>query len=154
RRRPAACLRRRGGSGGEGHRCVPANPATRGAAGRVMRRGRVNLANLRAAWWAQGALRAARRALASGELTGIVGPAPPPLPARAGRGVEALLRRRPHSCLEAALVRQSWLAAHGDPREVAIGITAPSQGFAAHAWVVDLDDPTDGTFREITRLRP
>jgi hypothetical protein len=99
-------------------------------------------------------LREARRALARGELEGIALPAPPPLPPEAGRGVEALLRRRRHTCLEAALVRQRWLAAQGDPREIAIGTTAPSEGFTAHAWVVDFDDPANGSFREITRLRP
>jgi hypothetical protein len=113
-----------------------------------------DLASLRAAWWARSALLEARRSLARGELTGIALTAPPSLPPHARRGVEALLRRRRHSCLEAALVRQRWLAAHGEPREVAIGITAPSQGFTAHAWVVDVDDPTAGTYHEIARLQP
>jgi hypothetical protein len=61
--------------------------------------------------------------------------APPALPASAVRGVEVLLRVARPSCLEAALVRQRWLRAHGVACDVVIGVTAPSQGFRAHAWV-------------------
>jgi hypothetical protein len=51
-------------------------------------------------------------------------------------------------------VRQRWLAAHGEPRAIAIGVTAPSQGFAAHAWLVGEDDPRVPVFHELTRLEP
>ena len=111
-------------------------------------------ATLRAAWWARGALRATRRDLARGAVEGI-GPAPPPdLPPAAIRGVEALLRRRRHSCLEGAVVRQHWLAAHGIRRDVVIGVTAPSDGFAAHAWLGDEETPVVGGFHELRRLAP
>lgn len=113
-----------------------------------------DFASLRAAWWAHGALRAARRALAEGEIRGIELPAPPVLPASAIRGVVGWLRHREHTCLEGALVRQRWLAAHGEPRAIAIGVTAPSQGFAAHAWLVGEDDPRVPVFHELTRLEP
>jgi transglutaminase superfamily protein len=111
-------------------------------------------ATLRAAWWAQRALRAARRALAAGRMSDIVLPTPPALPAGKVRGVEALLRRRRHSCLEGALVRQRWLAAHGEVHEIAIGVTSPASGFAAHAWVIGADDASGAGFHELTRLRP
>ena len=117
-------------------------------------RHRLDFAALRAAWWARRALRTARRSLVRGEVRDIALPAPPPLPASAGRGVEVLLRRRPHSCLERALVRQRWLAAHGEPRAIAIGVTAPSHGFRAHAWLVGEDDPLAQDFQELTRLEP
>lgn len=113
-----------------------------------------NFASLRAAWWAHSALRTARRALARGEVREIALPEPPPLPASAVRGVAGLLRRREHTCLEGALVRQRWLAAHGQPRAIAIGVTAPSQGFAAHAWLVGEDEPQTPMFHELTRLDP
>ena len=112
-----------------------------------------DLASLRAAWWARSALRAARRALARGEIRNIQLPAPPTLPPSAVRGVAAVLRRREHTCLEGALVRQRWLAGHGQPRAIAIGVTAPSQGFAAHAWIVGEEDQAP-IFPELTRLEP
>jgi hypothetical protein len=52
------------------------------------------------------------------------------------------------------MVRQRWLAAHGQPLEVAIGVTSPAAGFAAHAWLVGEDDPVAGGFHELTRLQP
>lgn len=92
-------------------------------------------ADLRAALWAQRALRQARRRLAEGETRQFRLQRPPTLPASATRGVEAVLKRRKHTCLEGALVRQRWLAAHADMRDVVIGVTAPSAGFSAHAWL-------------------
>jgi hypothetical protein len=91
------------------------------------------ICELRAAWWAQRCLRHARRGLAA--RTTDVRLAPPALPAAAARGVEAVLRRRRATCLEAAIVRQQWLRAHGVMRDVVIGVTAPKDGFTAHAWL-------------------
>jgi len=113
-----------------------------------------DLASLRAAWWAHRALNAARSALAVGAIREIELAPPPRLPASAIRGVEGLLRRRQHTCIERALVRQRWLAAHGDPRAIAIGVTSPSSGFIAHAWLVGEGDPQAPAFHELTRLEP
>jgi hypothetical protein len=113
-----------------------------------------DLASLRAAWWAHRALGTARAALAGGEIREIELPSPPTLPASAIRGVEGLLRRREPTSIERALVRQRWLAAHGDRRAIAIGVTAPSSGFIAHAWLVGEDDPQASAFHELTRLAP
>jgi hypothetical protein len=52
------------------------------------------------------------------------------------------------------LVRQRWLAAQGEPREISIGVTAPSPGFVAHAWLEGEKDPLEREFHELTRLRP
>lgn len=112
------------------------------------------LTSLRAAWWARSALRTARHALARGEIRDIELPPPPRLPPSAIRGVEGLLRRHEHTCIERALVRQRWLAAHGEPRAIAIGVTAPSHGFLAHAWLVGEDDPQASAFHELMRLDP
>ncbi len=111
------------------------------------------IAALRAAWWAQRALTGARRQLRRGALDDVALPPPPALAADAGRGVLALLRRREHSCLEGALVRQRWLAARGDARDVVIGVSAPDDAFGAHAWLDG--DPVGGgpEFRELRRLR-
>ena len=106
---------------------------------------------LRAGLWAYRYLRDLRQSLAIGQVD--VGVAPPVLPSSAVRGVEAVLRRADPTCLEAALVRQRWLSAQGMLRDVVIGVTAPSDGFMAHAW---LDDPTEAAtgrpWHELTRL--
>ena len=101
------------------------------------------ICELRAAWWAYRCLCNARRRLAAGHMDVRV--APPALPASAVRGVEAVLRRAQPSCLEAALVRQRWLEAHGVLCDVVIGVTAPSEGFRAHAW---LEDPNESGARQ------
>lgn len=112
-----------------------------------------DVATLRAAWWAQRALLDARRQLPRRQLHHVALAPPPQLPAHAGRGVEALLRRRAHSCLEGALVRQRWLAAAGDRRDVVIGVVAPGAGFGAHAWL-EGDMPGSGGFQELRRIAP
>ena len=98
------------------------------------------ICEVRAAWWAYRALRDARRNLAAGHTE--VRLAPPALLPTAVRGVDAVLRRSRPTCLEAALVRQRWLGAHGVMRDVVIGVTAPSDGFSAHAWLEEPGKPT------------
>lgn len=112
------------------------------------------IAMLRAAWWAKRSLRVARAQLGEGEVRAIVLPEPPVLPAAAMRAVDVLLCRRNSTCLERALVRQRWLAAHGRAVPIAIGVTAPSRGFAAHAWLVGEDDPVPAGYHELMRLEP
>lgn len=109
---------------------------------------------VRAAWWARRGLRDARRQLQAGQVRSVTLPPPPDVGAAAVRGVDAALRRIPNTCLERALIRQRWLSAHGQPREIIIGVTAPSTGFAAHAWLEGDDDPGVVTFHELTRLAP
>jgi Transglutaminase-like superfamily len=109
---------------------------------------KADLASLRAAWWALRAVRSVRRQLRSRPVAEVRPPGPPALPARAKRGVEAVLRRLEPSCLERALVLQRWLAAHGEPRVVVIGVTAPGD-FRAHAWLEG--EPAPG-FHEIARV--
>jgi hypothetical protein len=79
----------------------------------------------------------------------------PDLPVHAERGVVAVLRRLPHTCLERALVLQRWKAAHGDLRDVVIGVRGPGAEFGAHAWLAG--DPYEleaGGFHELRRVRP
>ncbi len=111
-------------------------------------------AELRAACWASRALREARGKLAAGRLCDVELTAPANVPASGGRGVEAVLRLRRHTCLEGALVRQSWLAAHGVRRAVVIGVGPASDDFLAHAWLDGEDDVLAARFSELTRLLP
>jgi hypothetical protein len=115
-----------------------------------VRRRSPRVCDFRAAWWAYRCLRDARRRLAAGYTD--VRLAPPVLPMAAVRGVEAVLIRARPTCLEAALVRQRWLRAQGVLRDVVIGVTAPSGGFEAHAWLEDpsepASDPSASTARE------
>jgi hypothetical protein len=116
---------------------------------------RLDLPTLRAAWWAHRAIRAARRQLRTAGYAQLTLPTLPQLPASAGRGVEAILRRQPHTCLERAVVLQRWLAAHGEPRDVIVGVRTSADGFGAHAW---LDDEVGAIqsagFEELVRLHP
>ena len=93
------------------------------------------VSSLRAAWWSLRAARRAQQALVAGEFDNISLPRVPRLPQRGQPGVAAVLRRARYTCLERALVRQAWYAAHGDRRDVVIGVRAPSAGFATHAWL-------------------
>lgn len=113
---------------------------------------RPDLPSLRAALWTQLSLRRLRRDLRGGGIAGASVPSPPELPDRAVRGVHAVLRRRGATCLERALVLQKWLLAHGESRDVVVGVTSPKEGFAAHAWLDG--DPDDGSFHELERLAP
>jgi hypothetical protein len=113
---------------------------------------RPSLADMRAALWAQRTLGRTRRQLRAGRVTGLALPQPPQLPAAARRGVEGVLRRRRHTCLEAALVRQRWLAAHGMHREIVIGVSSPREGFVAHAWIDGEEIDAPRQFSELTRI--
>ena len=115
---------------------------------------RLDLPTLRAALWAALALVRAHRSLRRRGLAGARVAAPPALPAHARRGVLALLRRTPATCLERALVLQRWDAAHGQPVDVVIGVTSPSAGggFRAHAWLANEADGMTAAYREIHRL--
>lgn len=111
-----------------------------------------DLASVRAALWTLRALARTRRRLRAGDLKTITVEAPPPLPAEAVRGVRGVLRRVDQTCLERALVLQRWLAAHGERRDVVIGVAAPASDFRAHAWL-DGDPPTESNgYTELLRL--
>ena len=65
-----------------------------------------------------------------------------------------VLGRTRATCLVRSLVLQQWLADHDEPVDLIIGVTPPSQGFRAHAW---LDRPNEeGTegYTELHRLPP
>ena len=116
---------------------------------------------LLAAIWAVVALAAARRRLRRVGLEAAV-PAAPRLPARAVRGVSAVLARRRATCLERSLVLQRWLVAQGSAPDVLIGV-APDGGrtgsgrdgpaWDLHAWIDGIDHD-HGTHRVLHRVPP
>ena len=108
--------------------------------------------SLRAAAWAVLALRRARRDLAARGLEGVWVASPPRLPASARVGVLAVVRRRPSTCLERALVLQRWEADHGEPTDVVIGVRGGGDDFRAHAWLEGMPDAGPHAFHEILRL--
>jgi Transglutaminase-like superfamily len=114
----------------------------------------IDIPNLRAAWWTHRALRKVRVDLSANGLEYSPAPAPPKLPQRARRGVLAVLRREPSTCLERALVLQRWHQAQGTTRDVIVAVKNARFDFAAHAW---LDGEPDGdveSFAELLRLPP
>jgi hypothetical protein len=112
---------------------------------------RYDLASLRAAWWTLRAIRTARGNLRRPDFGADRIPLPPPVSANAGHAVRGVLARRHDSCLVRALVLQRWHAAHGERRDLVIGVTPPRQGFRAHAWIDG--DPTchEAGFIELLR---
>ena len=112
----------------------------------------LDLPTLRAAAWAWRALRRTKRELARHGLEGTQVIAPPPLPAHARRGVLAVIRRRPNTCLERALVLQRWEAAHGAGADVVIGVPGPGENFIAHAWLETMPDGRTDAFHELLRI--
>ena len=107
---------------------------------------------LRAALWTARSLRKAKRELASRGLEGAHVSPPPLLPAHARRGVMAVIRRKPNTCLERALVLQRWEASHGAPSDVVIGVPDRGADFVAHAWLDHMPDGQAAAYHEIHRI--
>jgi hypothetical protein len=112
---------------------------------------RLTPSNLRAALWALRSLRLAKKGLRAGQWESIQLPSAPNVPHSSLRAVDYVLRRNSASCLPTAILRQAWFAAHGSQRDLVIGVTTPSRGFEAHAWL-EGDPPchSDG-FHELLR---
>lgn len=106
---------------------------------------------LAAAGWALVALASVRRQLGDRQLGRLSVPKPPPLPPSARRGVVSALRRRGATCLMRSVVLQQWDASHGHRRDLVIGVTAPSEGFRAHAWLEGEVPCHDEGYRELLR---
>lgn len=107
---------------------------------------------IRAAIWATRSVFRLRRHLrVSHEPVEL--PRVPPVGPDASKGVTAVLDRLDASCLVSSVVRQHWLAAHGQPRDVVIGVTGV-EDFEAHAWLEGDAEHPDTSFVEIHRWRP
>lgn len=113
-------------------------------------------AEARAAAWTLRAIVSCRRQLASATVAEVDLPSAAHLPATAEPAVPAVLRLLRRQCLTSALVLQAWRADHGEALDVVIGVTAPSAGFTAHAWLDDsaaLSRGGDG-FEPLHRVPP
>jgi Transglutaminase-like superfamily len=67
--------------------------------------------------------------------------------------MEAAMSRVRATCLEAAVVRQRWLAAHGDVRDIVIGVSPTGlRDQPAHAWVDGTDSPAAAIYLELHRF--
>jgi hypothetical protein len=64
----------------------------------------------------------------------------------------AVIRRKPNTCLERALVLQRWEAAHGAPCDVVIGVPGRGSDFVAHAWLESMPDAQVSAYHEIHRI--
>ncbi|MGF7238832.1 MAG: nucleotidyltransferase family protein [Frankia sp.] len=109
-------------------------------------------AGARAVVWSARAGRLARRQLGRGPLHDIDLPAAP-----VGAGFAAVgtgLRLSRASCLERSLVMQRWYAGREVRRELVVGVTAPVEGFRAHAWLAGDADGDRPDLVEILRRPP
>jgi hypothetical protein len=106
----------------------------------------------RSSRWARRALREAEDSLKAHGVTARIAP-PPPLPASAVHGVLSALHHRDPTCLERALVLQTWHAAHDHPYEIVIGVRRADTEVRAHAWVHGVD-ATPADYLELHRLSP
>jgi hypothetical protein len=106
----------------------------------------------RAAFWAIRAWRRARNIVNESGVADLRLPRAPHLGLEATTGVDAILRRTDPTCLVRSAVLQRWFADQGDFRELVIGVTAPKQGFRAHAWLEPPGDATASEYVEVMRL--
>lgn len=107
----------------------------------------------RAAAWALGARRAAQRQIADIGKRGLPLPRAPRLGLQHTRWVSRVLWHTDATCLVRSAVLQRWYADHGREYDLVIGVTAPSKGFRAHAWLDTPEpDPQAAEFTEMTRL--
>jgi hypothetical protein len=106
---------------------------------------------VRVAFWTLRALRSVQRQLREGAWDAVTVPQVPDGTSDAGWIVESLMKRSRAKCLPRALVRQRWLVAHGERRDLVIGVTAPSAGFEAHAWLDGDPECHSGRYQELVR---
>lgn len=105
---------------------------------------------LRAALWALRAQRRTWQVVGENQLEAPLRlPSAPSVPITCSRAVLAVLSRTRATCLVQSLVLQRWFADHGQEFDVVIGVTAPSDGFRAHAW---LDRPGEVGGEDYTEL--
>ncbi|MBF9130419.1 nucleotidyltransferase family protein [Plantactinospora sp. S1510] len=96
---------------------------------------------LRVTLWTGRAWYRVRRQLIRGGMGAVRPPAPPRTSTRDRRLVLGVLNRLGANCLERSFVLQRWYAGHRTSRTLVIGVSAPSAGFRAHAWLDGDPDP-------------
>ena len=103
----------------------------------------------RAAWWGVRACARVRRRVGGPDFGSGSLPPVPPVGRHATPAVLAVLARMRASCLVRSVVLQRWFLAHGEARQLVIGVTAPGDGFRAHAW---LDGESEEDHRGLVEL--
>lgn len=103
--------------------------------------------------WAVRQLRAVHKRLpVVGTVTRV------PRPARPGPrgwwGIRLAILATHPTCLERALLLQSWMGTYRAAPDVVIGVRNGTNGVQAHAWVEDRDPWFDPSYSELTRLAP
>jgi hypothetical protein len=115
---------------------------------------RPTLSDVRAGIWTLRCLGRCRRQLPKRDPQDVVLPSSAAIGLTGARALRTLLRDREDKCLSNALVVQAWRSDHGDYVDVVIGVTAPSSGFSAHAWLADAAEAASGGHQEIHRIPP
>ena len=110
------------------------------------------LSTARAAWWAARSIRRAHSVNLAAPVPEQLPQVPTVSPA-AIDGVKVSLRLARSSCLTRPMILQAWLLAHGDARNLVIGVTRPGEQFGAHAWL-EGEPPCHGSFHELTQRPP
>jgi hypothetical protein len=107
----------------------------------------------RATAWAVRARYRAYRSIRRGDVIDNQVPPAPALGQGARPAVTSVLLLTGSRCLSRSLVMQRWHEAQGDAYDVVIGVTPPSAGFKAHAWLEPRDEEApDNGFTEIRRI--
>jgi hypothetical protein len=70
----------------------------------------------------------------------------------ATRVVRAVLTITRANCLGRSLVLQQWYGSRGHVHDLVIGVTPPSRGFRAHAWLERPGQLTRDDYTEVVRL--
>ena len=114
----------------------------------------VDPGTLRAALWAVKACRRVRFATGVNDLEAPPLPTVPAVPPSAIRGVDHVLWLRAEQCLVRATIRQAWLAAHGEPQDIIVGVAiGATRQMQAHAWLAN--EPAEGVgYEELVRVPP
>ncbi|MFG1677280.1 lasso peptide biosynthesis B2 protein [Micromonospora sp. NPDC049282] len=115
---------------------------------------RHGLRGFRVLVWTVRARRRVRRQLVQGGMDAVWPPAPPVGGASDRTVVVRALHRAGANCLERSLVLQRWDARQRTSRTLVIGVTAPSAGFHAHAWLDGDPDPHRAEMTELLRWEP
>ena len=108
-------------------------------------------ASVAAARWVLTATAETRRQLRDGRVDEVTLPAPPASCLPSWRAARVALRLSTRNCLVRSLVRQAWLAAAGNQRDVVIGVRR-SPEFGAHAWIDGDPIRPEDAFEELLRL--
>ena len=116
---------------------------------------RPNPDDVRAALWTVRCQRRYRRLSRRTKVEEIEFPSSARIGVRGAGAVARLLRAHGAGgdhCLADALIAQAWRADHGDHVDVLIGVTSPSSGFSAHAWLADAPEAHAAGHEVISRI--